>query len=136
VQAVATAGVAAARGLLGGQLGGRRIGLAHHARGLLAVLRTAGGEVADLAGGGHLQAHLDRLALDALLRAQRRDRRAQLRVLTLERARVLDRAADARVELEHGDLHGDDPAERDGDDRDPRAPPQEAVEEGVVRAAP
>src|SRR5439155_7920960 len=46
--------------------------------------------------------------------------------------RAPDRAADAGVELEQRDLHEDDPDQREGDERDPRAAREQAVEERVV----
>ena len=63
------------------------------------------------------------------------DLSAQRRVLLLERLGRGHGAADARVQAQHRDLHEDDAEQADPDDRDPRAPADEAVEEAGVADA-
>ena len=61
-----------------------------------------------------------------------RDLGLQRRVAALERAGLLDAGRDAGVDLQEADLHGDDPAEHQADQPDPRAPAQEAVDDAVL----
>ena len=79
------------------------------------------------AGSGMTEAALAGERLDAVARAQLGDLGLQRRVAALERRDGVDRAPDAGVELEHRDLHRDDPDQAEADDDDPRAAAHEAV---------
>jgi hypothetical protein len=61
---------------------------------------------------------------------------AERRVLTFQETLVLDRATDAGVELEHPQLHRDDPDQRKGEHPDPGASAQQAVEQPVLCERP
>jgi hypothetical protein len=77
-------------------------------------------------GGGH----------DPIGRRELGDLRAEDRVLALERRGVLDRAADGRVQAQQHDLHRHDPDQREGDQRDPGAAADQAIEERMVDEPP
>src|SRR4051794_17052455 len=72
------------------------------------------------------------LGLEAVVGAQPRDGGAQVGVLAVEQLGALDRAPDAGVELEQRDLHEDDADQRAGEQRDPRAAGEQALEERMV----
>ena len=113
--------------------GGRRRSAAACARTARAAsLAGTRGQVATVAGGRHDHPlALGRVARCARSRTAARSR-LEVGVLALERARRLDRARDAGVELQQRDLHGDDPAEQHPDQPDPRAAAQQAVDHPVV----
>ncbi len=58
----------------------------------------------------------------------------QRRVFSLQQRRVLDRAADAHAQLDHPQLHRDDPDQRERDHGDPRTPADQPVEQAVGQA--
>jgi hypothetical protein len=59
----------------------------------------------------------------------------QLSIFALECRHMPERATDPRVELEHQQLHGDDPNQGEGQQSDPQAPPDQPVQEGAARDA-
>jgi hypothetical protein len=81
----------------------------------------------------HHHAHSGGEPLDALVVGEPGDGRAKLLVAALQRGAALQRAADARPELEHLDLHRDDAREHHTEHRDPRAAANDPVEQWVIR---
>jgi hypothetical protein len=65
--------------------------------------------------------------LDALIVGQRCDAGSKRLVAALQNALTLQRATHACSQLQHLDLHGDDPGEHHAEDRDPRSPADDAV---------
>ena len=74
-----------------------------------------------------------RQTLDPLISVERRHAHPELVVAALERRAALDRAADARAELQHLHLHRDDPREHHAEQRNPGPPADQPIEERVVR---
>ena len=83
----------------------------------------------------HHHPHVRRDPLDPLIVGERCNARPQELIAALERGPLLDRPAHARAELQHLDLHRDDPGEHHAEQRDPRAAPDDPVEQRVVRQA-
>ena len=110
--------------IVGGGVARRR----HPARGELAVTR-ARAQVLDRAGRWRDQALVGGRGADPLGGGQTADLGLERRVLSLERADGRHRARDPGVQLQQRDLRGDDPAEQDPDQPDPRAPAQQPVDE-------
>ena len=109
-----------------------RVGRGHPTRGRGGQAAGRGRDVVGAAVGRHDHAELAGGGVDPGARLHARHGGAQVGVLALERRGALHRAADAGVELEHRDLHEDDAHEARGDDRDPQAAADEAVQEAGV----
>jgi hypothetical protein len=71
------------------------------------------------------------LQLDGVARGDFGVFNAEGRVFALQCALVLERTPDAGVELQEAELHRDDPDQREGDEPDPSAAVDQAVEQGV-----
>ena len=97
------------------------------------VLAGSGREEPDAGGRGHHHARLRGEPRDPLVIGERADARPQRLVARLQRGAELNRAADARAELEHLDLHRDDPGEHQPEQWDPHASADDPVEQRMIR---
>lgn len=93
-------------------------------------------QIGEVAGRRHDQSEPVTLGLDPRHGVQPGDRRGQASIVALELGRPLGGPRDARVELEHGDLHGNYAHEGEGHDRNPPAPPQQADDQRVIGQGP
>ncbi|MBV8988215.1 MAG: hypothetical protein JO372_06605 [Solirubrobacterales bacterium] len=73
-----------------------------------------------------------RQTLDPLIIGERRDARLKLLVARLQLAGALDRAADARAELELLNLHRDDPRQHQAEQRDPGPTANDPVQKRMI----
>jgi hypothetical protein len=76
----------------------------------------------------HDHPHVRGEPLDPTRVRQRRHRRSEQLVASLQRARERDRAAHAGAQLQDLDLHRDDTREHDAQNRNPGAPPDQSIE--------